>query len=139
MDKLDKNIVSRKELTDEWKQRGITESLEYAKLTDLINKGTFDKTVKEHKEFKNLRDTDNLRDNMTPIELALTTLAETTTREITKTMNAKGYRDNSITARQCGRVGGDARKSIEKQLKESVVSRENYLSEKQKQRRLKDK
>lgn len=108
-----KGIAVRNELTEEWKTRGITGNLEYAKLTNVIHKGTFDKTVREHQRHKDLSKADELRDHMTPIELALTMLAETATKELAKSDNAIGYEMNKTAATKGGEVGKSARISIE--------------------------
>jgi hypothetical protein len=131
-----KTIAVRKELTDEWQRRGVEDSKDYAVLTDIINKETFDKHVQEHKIHKCLNKTDDLRDHMTPIELALTMLAETTTKEFAKNMDAHGVPENADAAKKGGEVGKAARVSIERKLGKSVVSKDNYLSDKQKQLRL---
>ena len=123
-------ILSRKEVTREWKSRGITEGLEYAILTDAISMGTFKVTTKKHKELKNLKKNHNLRDHMTPLELALTMLGETTTVEITKTLNPIGLEQNRQAAKQGGEVAGKAREDIEKRIGRSVLSEDNYLLKK---------
>jgi hypothetical protein len=132
-----KSIFARKGLTDTWKEHDVKENREYAILTDIINKETFEKDVKKHKEYKGLLDRDNLRDHMNPIELALTTLAETATEELTKTMNRKGFELNKEPAKEGGKIAGNARKELEDKLGKPVVTPTNYLTEKQKQGRLK--
>ena len=134
-----KTIASRKELTDEWQRRGIESMGEFAILTNIINKETFDKGVQEHKAHKGLVKSDDLRDHMTPIELALTMLAETTTKEVAKSMNAQGMQTNAIAAKKGGEVGKAARVSIERRLNRPVVSQDNYLTPKQKQMRIEGK
>lgn len=121
-------IVSRKELTREWQQRGVSEGLEYAMLTDTISKGTFGIKTKDHKELKGLVKSHNLRDHMTPLELALTMLGETTTAELARSSDAQGFRDNERAADKGGKIAGETRKNIEKQLGKKVVTSSNFLS-----------
>ncbi|KIE44161.1 phage antirepressor protein [Geobacter soli] len=131
-------IVSRKELTREWAKRGIKEGMEYAILTDIISKGTFGLGIQEHKKLKglNLR-THNLRDHMSPLELALTMLGETTTAELARNTDAQGFKDNEYAATTGGKIAGDTRKSIEKKLGKPVVTRQNFLnSSEEKQEKL---
>ncbi len=119
-----KSIEVRKELTDEWHQRGLKEGLEYAILTDEITNAWADKSVKEYKKFKGLKK-QNLRDNMTNLELVLNMLAEASTTEISKKKKPKSFPQNKEVARQGGHVAGTARKEIEAQTGESIVSPEN--------------
>lgn len=120
-------IISRKELTNEWEKRGISEKIEYALLTDTISEGSFELKIKEHKQLKGLKKNHNLRDHMSPLELALTMLGETTTAEIARATNAQGFKDNKKAAEKGGKIAGDTRKSIEKQINRPVVTSENYL------------
>ena len=120
-------MASRKELTREWQKRGINEGLEYALLTDAISRGTFDLSTKDHKDIKSLKKSHNLRDHMSPLELALTMLGETTTAELARTTNAQGFRANEEAAKLGGKVAGGARKNIEQKIGRSVISRENHL------------
>jgi hypothetical protein len=120
-------IASRKELTREWQKRGIKEGMEYALLTDAIARGTFGLSTGDHKTVKNLKKGHNLRDHMTPLELALTMLGETTTAELARTTNAFGYRSNEEAAVLGGKVAGGARKNIEQKIGRPVVSRDNHL------------
>lgn len=119
-----KSIEVRKELTDEWQDRGVKEGLEYAILTDEITKAWADKNVKEYKKFKGLKK-QNLRDNMTNLELVLNMLAEASTTEISKKKKPESFDENETVARQGGHVAGTARKEIEAQTGESIVSPEN--------------
>lgn len=120
-------IVSRKMLTKEWQERGV-QGCEYAFLTDVISKGTFGLKTREHKDLKGLRAKNhNLRDHMSPLELALTMLGETTTAEMAKITDAQGYRENEKAAHTGGKIAGDARKNIERKLLKPVVTKENYL------------
>ncbi len=116
-----KSIEVRKELTDEWDNRGIKKGLEYAILTDEITKAWAGLTTKEYKEFKDLKK-ENLRDNMTNLELVLNMLAETSTTELSKKHKPKTLNDNKIVARKGGTVAGNARKELEKKLGDSVIS-----------------
>ena len=119
-----KSIEVRKELTDEWRQRGMKEGLEYAILTDEITKAWAGKNVKEYKKLKRLKK-QNLRDNMTNLELVLNMLAEASTTEISKKKKPKSFPQNKEVARQGGHVAGTAKKEIEDQTGESIVSPEN--------------
>lgn len=125
------SIHSRRGLTDEWQKRGVEGSFDYAILTDAISIGTFDLTTKKHKEVKKLGSSHQLRDNMTPIELALTILGETSTVKIAQKIDAQGLRENKQAAEEGGDIAGDARKALEKRLGESVVSKQNYLTAQQ--------
>ena len=118
------SIQFRKELTDEWKRTGVKEGLEYAILTTLMTKEWAGKTIKEYKRHKGLKK-ENLRDNMTSLELALNILAETSTTELSKTHNPKNLTENKDVAKRGGKIAGDARKSIEAQSGRSVISPKN--------------
>jgi hypothetical protein len=122
------SIASRKDVTNEWKKRGIEEGLEYALLTDAISKGTFDLTTKDHGALKGLSKHHNLRDHMSPLELALVMLGETTTAELARTQNAQGFRENKSAAELGGKIAGGARKNIEDKIGRSVVTGANFLS-----------
>ncbi len=119
-------IQKREELTDEWKIRGVQDS-EYGILTAEISKATFGITPKEHKEIKGIK-TQNLRDNMTPLELVFTMLGEVSTKEIAHTQEAQGFKQNKEAAKQGGRIAGNARKELEKKTGKKIVSNKNYLS-----------
>jgi len=116
-----RSIEVRKELTDEWDRAGVTEGQQYASLTDIITRGWSGKTTKQYKQFKGLRK-ENLRDNMTNIELALNTLAEASATEISKVRNPKGFKQSAEVARQGSKIAGDARKKLEAQVGHSVIS-----------------
>ena len=118
-----KSIEVRKELTDEWDRAGVKEGQQYASLTDIITKGWSGKTTKQYKQYKGLKK-ESLRDNMTNIELALNTLAEASTTEISKARNPKGFQQSAEVARKGGEIAGDARKKLERQIGRSVVSSE---------------
>ena len=116
-----KSIEVRKELTDEWELRGVKKGSEYAILTDEITKAWAGFTTKEYKKFKSLKK-ENLRDNMTNLELVLNMLAEATTKEISSERNPKTFIENKIIANQGGTVAGNARKEIEEKSGKKVIS-----------------
>ena len=121
-----RGIAMRQELTDEWKNRGVKEELEFAILTNEISKATFGKTVEEYRKLKKLK-TENLRDHMDDLELIFTMLGEAATTRIVKSKDVEGLEENKVAARQGGEVAGNARKELEQKTGESVVSEENYL------------
>ncbi len=116
-----KSIETRKELTDEWKRGGMQEGRDFALLTDIITKAWSDKTTGEYKKFKGLKK-ENLRDNMTNLELALNTLAEAATTEFSKQYNPKGVEANKKVAKKGGDAARAARENIEKGLGRSIIS-----------------
>lgn len=116
-----KSIDARNELTDEWKRSGMTEGRDFAILTDLITKTWSGKTTKEYKQFKGLTK-ENLRDNMSTIELALNTLAEASTTEISKRKNPKTLKQNMQIAQEGGDVAKAARLQLETTIGESVIT-----------------
>lgn len=116
-----KSIEVRKELTDEWENRGVKKGLDYAILTDEITKAWAGFTTKEYKDFKELKK-ENLRDNMTNLELVLNMLAETSTTELSKKHKPKTFSDNKLVARKGGTIAGNARKELEAKLGNSVLS-----------------
>lgn len=116
-----KSIETRKELTDEWKRGGVKEGKEYALLTDIITQAWSEKTTREYKHFKGLKK-ENLRDNMTNLELALNTLAEAATAEFSKQYNPKGLNENKRVAKQGGNAAKVARENIEQGLGRSIIS-----------------
>lgn len=121
-----KGIGARNNLTNEWKNRGAN-TQDYAILTNEISKGTFGITTQQHRDLKNL-DKQNLRDNMSAMELALITLAEVTTTEIHKTNDSRGLTKLKKDAKQGGDIAGVTRTNIEKQLGKSVITTENALT-----------
>jgi len=131
-----KSIEVRKELTDEWKERGMKEGLEYAILTDEITKAWADKSVKQYKNFKGLKK-QNLRDNMTNLELVFNMLAEASTAEISKEQKPKGLNANKKVAKEGGNVAKQARMTLEKQTRKSIISAKNAM-ELQKPKKLLD-
>jgi len=119
-----KSIEVRKELTDEWELGGVKKGLEYAILTDEITKAWAGLSVKEYKKMKDLKK-ENLRDNMTNLELILNMLAEATTTEISKKKKPKTFSQNRIIANEGGRIAGNTRKEIEDKTGESIVTSKN--------------
>ncbi len=119
-----KSIEVRKDLTDEWQNRGINKGIEFAILTDEITKAWSDKSVKEYKQLKGLKK-ESLRDNMSNLEIVLNMLAEASTTEISKVKQPSGLPQNKEIAREGGHVAGVARKEIEKQTGQSVVIPQN--------------
>lgn len=119
-----KSIEVRKELTDEWQEREMKEGLEYAILTDEITRAWADRSVKDYKKFKGLKK-ENLRDNMTNLELVLNMLAEASTTEISKKQKPKGLEENKKVAQRGGFAAKKARLEIEKQTGESVITNKN--------------
>lgn len=117
-------IRARKELTDEWKTHGIQKGKEYAILTDEITEAWSGMTTRKYKNLKGLK-SENLRDNMSTLELALNMLAEATTTELTRVQNPQGLAENQVVARQGGGIAGDARKQIETQTGRPVVTSAN--------------
>ena len=117
-----KSIEVRKELTDEWKRTGVKEGLEYASLTDIITREWSGFTTKQYKHHKGLKK-ENLRDNMTNLEIALNILAEASATEISKQRNPKGYNAQTQVAKEGGSVAKAARKQLESKLGRSVISK----------------
>lgn len=115
-----KSMEVRKELTDEWQRRGI-EGQQYATLTDIITMEWAGRTTKAYKQYKGLKK-ENLRDNMTNIELALNTLAEAAVTEISKQQQPKGFQQSAKVAKSGGSVAKAARQQLETQLGRSVIS-----------------
>ena len=115
-----KSMEVRKELTDEWQRRGV-EGQQYAALTDIITMEWAGRTTKAYKQYKGLKK-ENLRDNMTNLELALNTLAEAATTEISKQQQPQGFRQNAAVAKSGGSVAKAARNQLESQLGHSVIS-----------------
>ncbi len=127
-----KGIPARNELTDEWKKRGITEQREFAILTNEISNGTFGITTNQHKNIKHLDRKQNLRDNMSPLELALTTLAEVTTTELHRTNDSKGLKALKVDAHDGGEIAAITRHNIEKKIGKPVVTSKNAIDFKNK-------
>ena len=135
-----RGIATREILTDEWKNRGVDESKEYAILTAEISKAAFGMTPSEYKKFKGLdKGGENLRDHMTDLELIFSQLSEAATTEIARNDDAQGFWENKDSAKRGGRIAGDARRDLEAQTKRRVSTRDNYkhLSESDKRKSLK--
>ncbi len=130
IDKRVRGIAIRQGLTDEWKDRGITEQRDYAILTAEISSATFGMTPTQYKKHKGIPITSkaNLRDNMTDLELIFTMLGERVTTEISQNEKPQSMDDNKKVAKRGGRVAGNARKETEKELGKSIISKDNYLS-----------
>lgn len=119
-------IRVRNDLTKEWNAHGIAKGKEYAILTDEITRAWADMTTREYKNFKNLKK-ENLRDNMSDLELVLNMLAEATTTELTKAHNPQGLEENTKIAKRGGKVAGDARKAIEQDTGRPVITSKNAI------------
>ena len=117
-------IRARKELTDQWKTHGVEQGHEYAILTDEITRAWSGMSTRQYKNLKGLKK-ENLRDNMSTLELALNMLAEATTTELTKVQNPNGLSENREVAREGGSVAGNARKDIEKRTGRPIITSEN--------------
>ena len=116
-----KSIEIRKELTDEWKKRGLKDGVHFATLTDIITKAWAGKTTKEYKMLKGLKK-ENLRDNMTNTELILNMLAEASTKDISQATNPETFEESTKVAQQGGQIAGDARKALEEKTGKKVVT-----------------
>ena len=136
-----KSIEIRKELTDEWRKRGLKEGQQFAILTDIITKAWADKTTKEYKILKGLKK-ENLRDNMTNTELILNMLAEASTKDISQAVNPKDFKESKKIAKQGGNVAKVAMKELEAKTGKKVVTALNaksVLSENKKTKKLNQK
>lgn len=122
-----KSIEIRKELTDEWKNRGLKEGIQFATLTDIITKAWSNKSTKEYKVFKGLKK-ENLRDNMTNTELILNMLAEASTKDISQATNPNDFEESKKVAKQGGNVAKVALKELESKTGKKVVSPLNAKS-----------
>ncbi len=137
IDKRMRGIAVRQDLTDEWKNRGARNSLEFAILTNEIMQGTFDLKVEEYKQVKGL-ERENLRDHMTDIELILTMLAEATTTKLHRDRDSQGFDPLKKDAKDGGAVAGRTRKDIETQTGKPVISSDNFKQlDARRQKRLK--
>ena len=116
-----KSIEIRKELTDEWKRRGLQEGVQFATLTDIIYQSWADKTAKEYKQFKGLKK-ENLRDNMTNKELVLNMLAELSTKEISEATQPETFDDHKDVAKRGGNIAREARLRLEEETGKTVIS-----------------
>jgi len=116
-----KTIEIRKELTDEWKRRGLKEGIQFATLTNIITKAWADKTTREYKILKGLKK-ENLRDNMTNTELILNMLAEASTKDISEAVEPENFEENIIVAKQGGNVAKVAREELEAKTGKKVIT-----------------
>ena len=121
------SIRIRNDLTAQWDAHGVEKGVEYAILTDEMTKAWAGRTTREYKRLKNLTK-ENLRDNMTDLELVLNMLAEASTTELTKAQNPQGLEENLGVARRGGKIAGDARRSIEQETGRPVISARNASS-----------
>lgn len=120
------SIRARRELTDEWQAHGVEKGVEYAILTDEVTKAWSGMSTRQYKNLKGLKK-ENLRDNMSTLELALNMLAEASTTELTRAQDPIGLEENKRTARAGGRIAGDARRSIEAQTGRPVITKDNAV------------
>ena len=126
-----RSITIRGELTDEWKTRGVQIGKEYSILTAEIARATFGVTPTEHGQLKSLdkvKTGNNLRDHMTDLELIFTMLGEASTTEIARRSDALGFDENRTSAKEGGKIAGNARKALEAKTGKKVVSKANYLA-----------
>ena len=119
-----KSIEIRKELTNDWSDRDINNPSDFATLTNELTKAWSGKTIKDYKSLKNLKK-ENLRDNMTNLELVLNMLAETTTTEITKNEDSHGFKECNNSVKKGGKIAGNTRKEIEKTLNKPIITSKN--------------
>ncbi len=120
------SIRARRELTDEWLAHGVEKGVEYAILTDEVTRAWSGMSTRQYKNLKGLKK-ENLRDNMSTLELALNMLAEASTTELTRVQDPVGLEENKRTARAGGRIAGDARRSIEAQTGRPVITKDNAV------------
>ena len=137
IEKRMRSIAIREELTEEWKNRGVKEQIEYSILTAEISKATFGLTPSQYKEIKGLK-SQNLRDHMTDLELIFSMLGEASTTAIVQTKNPKGFTENQKAAKQGDSVAGKARLDLESKTGKKVISTSNYLPEAKKRKELTD-
>ena len=123
-----KSIDVRKKLTDEWKDRGVKEGVEYSILTAEISKATFGMTPSEYQKFKNL-ERQNVRDHMSDLELIFTMLGEGLTNKLAVQEDAQGFNDNSKVAKKGGKAAGDALIAAEKETGVKVITKDNFLKQ----------
>ena len=120
-------IRARKELTDAWKEHGVEQGKEYAILTNEVTKAWSGMNTRQYKNLKGLKK-ENLRDNMSTLELALNMLAEATTTELTKAQNPQGLEENRVVAKTGGQIAGEARQKIERETGNPVITSQNANS-----------
>ncbi len=126
IEKRSRGITVHEELTDEWHKRGVQDSKEYAILTAEISKAAFGLTPSEYKKLKGLK-RENLRDHMTDLELIFTMLGEASTTEIARKEDARGFWENKDAAKRGGGVAHKARRQLEEETGQNVVTKKNYL------------
>jgi len=136
IEKRMRSIAIREELTEEWKNRGVKQQVEYAILTSEISKATFGLTPSEYKKIKGLK-SQNLRDHMTDLELIFSMLGEASTTKVTRAKNAKGFIENKAAAQIGGKIAGNALKELEKESGEKIITSENFLPQPEKLKNLK--
>ena len=122
-----KSIEVRKDLTDEWERSGVKASFEYASLTDIISRAWSGMSTREYKDLKGLHK-ENLRDNMSNLELILNMLAEATTTELSREKNPQGYQESAEIAQQGGEIAGETRKQIENKTGKPICTPEHGVS-----------
>lgn len=137
IEKRMRGIAIRAELTDEWRQRNVKGEPEYAILTAEISKAAFGMTPSEYKQLKGL-ELENLRDHMNDLELIFSMLGEAATTEIARKQDAQGFTENKVAAHKGGRIAGEAREKLEVETGTAVVTAENYLTEPESRKRLKN-
>ncbi len=137
IEKRMRGIAIRAELTEEWNNRGVKGEPEYAILTAEISKAAFGMTPGEYKKFKGL-ERENLRDHMTDLELIFSMLGEAATTEIARKQDVQGFKENKVAANKGGRIAGEARVKLELETGERVLTPENYLTEPESKKRLKN-
>lgn len=135
IEKRSRGIAVREELTDEWHKRGVKEGLEYAILTADISKATFGINPSEYKKLKGLKN-ENLRDHMTDLELIFTMLGEASTTEIARQEDTRGLQQNRSAAIRGGSVAGQARKQLEQETGQNIVSQDNHLPLKEEKKKI---
>jgi len=128
IEKRERGIAIREDLTDEWNKRGVKQQKEYAILTAEISKATFGMTPSEYKKYKGL-ERENLRDHMMDLELILTMLGEATTTKFTKDRDSLGFPKLKKDAKEGGEVAGRTRKDIEQRSGKKVISKNNFLTQ----------
>lgn len=136
IEKRMRGIEVRETLTNEWKNRNVSEDQEYAILTAEISKATFGMTPSQYQKFKGLK-RENLRDHMNDLELIFSMLGEASTTEIARNKNSQGFHENKLAAQEGGIVAGKARKDLEKRSGKKISTKENYLQTSESKKRLK--
>ena len=133
IEQRERGITTKHNLTDEWKERGATIGRDYAILTNEIYRSGFGLSAKEYTDIKGIHESQNLRDSMTNIELALTNLGEATAVEFNKKNNSQGFKELKKDVTKAGNVLNKAKEEIENELERPVVTTENYIDLTQKE------